>query len=127
VTLQSNGETQNDDRQGLLGSGVYYSSATHRYELQPGDAPWNRAGIEFQNTGAISFHVEEQDRSASPHMTIAEWDAAQRVVIQSSGQVGIGTSDPMAELEVIGDAEISGNLYVGWTKIADDGGVYYAP
>ena len=44
---------------------------------------------------------------------------SERMRIGSSGNVGIGTSNPSAKLDVVGDIEVSGGLYVGGTGSAN--------
>jgi hypothetical protein len=117
-------EANNWDRM-LLAEGAYYDSANNRFELI--NAQYDRAGIEFENTGNITFHAEWVDRSTPGYMTREEWASTERMVIMSNGNVGIGTGTPCRKLDVDGDIRAMDALYAGSTKIADEGGCYYAP
>jgi hypothetical protein len=127
LSLQGHAEAENGYRSVLLAGCVYYSSVNHRYELLPGGAGYGRQAIELLGDNSISFKAEEQDRSAQPYMSVAEWDSTERMRITACGNVGIGTSIPCQRLDVEGNARVNGTIYAGSTRIADEGGCYYAP
>ena len=82
VILLSNSADAAADRTGIFGSAA------------PGNSSPYRGGITFWPgaAGAVSFHT---GNSATP-------DAGERVRINSSGDVGIGTSAPSQKLHVVG-------------------------
>ena len=41
-----------------------------------------------------------------------------KTYIYETGNLGIGTTAPSEELEVVGDIELSGNLYIGSTALS---------
>jgi hypothetical protein len=62
-----------------------------------------QAGLNLNSDGEFSF-----------------WDSgSQRFLINSSGNVGIGTSSPSQSLDVVGNIEVSGGIYVGGTAAAN--------
>jgi hypothetical protein len=109
----------------LLAEGVYHNLANNRYELT--NAAYDRAAIEFENNGNITFHTENSDRSATPYMTPTEWGNTERMAIMANGNVGIGTGMPCRKLDVDGDIRATDAIYAGSTKIADENGCCYAP
>lgn len=48
------------------------------------------------------------------------WQASGNNIYWNAGKVGIGTNNPFVELDVIGDARISNNLYVGGGIVITD-------
>lgn len=52
--------------------------------------------------------------------------SAAKVVFKQDGTVGIGITDPAKQLDVAGDAQVTGAYWANGRKIADGTGVYYA-
>jgi hypothetical protein len=50
---------------------------------------------------------------------ISDTNAGNRLVIDPNGKVGIGTSSPSSALDVVGDIEVSGGVYLGGTAAAN--------
>jgi hypothetical protein len=50
---------------------------------------------------------------------ISDTNAGNRLVIDPNGKVGIGTSSPTSALDVVGDIEVSGGVYLGGTAAAN--------
>ncbi|KKU23322.1 MAG: Outer membrane autotransporter barrel domain protein, partial [Candidatus Woesebacteria bacterium GW2011_GWC2_47_16] len=105
VTLQGHIEADNSYRRLLLAEGAYWDSTNNRYELT-NDA-YDRAGMEITNSGYITFKTETSDRTTPGYMTLAEWDAIERMRITPTGLVGIGDTTPGSLLELLGSQPAS--------------------
>lgn len=71
--------------------------------------------------GSTANYVVQTDSLALGNNGFGIYDAAQstyRFVINGSGNVGIGTSTPTAKLDLVGNANVSGNLTAGGTVSA---------
>jgi hypothetical protein len=83
-------------------------------------------GDEFLSTAQMDFVVDGtvSDGSAPTAITFSTGsknaDREERLRIDSSGNVGIGTSSPSAKLDVSGDANIDGTLTVDKISLSDN-------
>ena len=83
------------------------------------------ASLEFKN--GLSFSVID---SAPGGFDFQSLGASRMVITErydSSGIVGIGTTEPQYELDVIGDIRATGSVYYGGSSGSADGTPYYKP
>jgi len=82
-----------------------------------GNSDW----IQFRTSGGVDvWHLSNQ----GPGLNFVETNvSAHRLVLQPGGNVGIGTSNPAQELDVVGDIHASGTIISG-SSITIDGTAY---
>lgn len=69
--------------------------------------------LELSSTGIVNWKLQSNWDSASGFAVLQ--DATERLVIKSGGNVGIGTTNPVAKLEVVGDIQTSNQgRFKGW-------------
>jgi hypothetical protein len=105
ISLQGSIDVDNNFHRGLLGQGVYYDQQNNTYNLT--NQQWDRAALEFLNSGHIAFFTESQDRSATPYLTPTQWNSLERLRITNTGLVGINTKTPSSTLQVNGTANVT--------------------
>jgi hypothetical protein len=105
ISLQGSIDVDNNFHRGLLGQGVYYDQQNNTYNLT--NQQWDRAALEFLNSGHIAFFTESQDRSATPYLTPTQWNSLERMRITNTGLVGINTKTPSSTLQVNGTANVT--------------------
>ncbi len=89
-------------------------------------ASTNNAALQLQTNGSTSWTVGLTDAtrtSSSTDFSILSSDSTSRLHITSSGNVGIGTTSPLAKLDVYGDAILSGtSRYLNFGSISGTSG-----
>jgi hypothetical protein len=105
MTIQGSIDVDNNFHRGLVGEGVFYDAITDTYNLT--NAQYDRAAIEFLNSGHIGIFTESQDRSASPNLTSSAWTSLERMRITNTGLVGINLKSPTSTLQVNGTANVT--------------------
>jgi len=99
------------------------SQTTTRLVLDNTGAPANAARIDFRSQGTefaiIRAVTDDNTDGKIEFYTANESSLTQKMVIDKLGNVGIGTTSPGAKLDVVGSAEINGQLDMTGNKIVN--------
>lgn len=81
--------------------------------------PYNQGMVMYFNSNNNTFHISGDNNNdgiidSPPHFTIKRID----------GNVGIGTTNPLKKLDVIGDVNVTGTYYINGIAINNFSGVY---
>ena len=112
--------------------------------------PWGK--LHVKGAGESAIGIDTESSTAKTHFVLRrggsdQWDighdkdgdgghdlyfydsvnGAFRIVIDNSGYVGIGTTNPRYKLDVIGDIRATGSVYYGGTSGGADGTAYTKP
>jgi len=68
--------------------------------------------------GSVKLEVDDNAVGSNPSLAI-EIQNSEAMRIDSSGNVGIGTSSPSQKLDVVGSIEVSDGIYIGGTGTAN--------
>jgi len=80
---------------------------------------WTKAGIYYERTagfGVGKLHLLVDNGADNQSVTLSE----SRLTVKADGNVGIGTTNPQADLEVIGDARVSSLAGTGTRMVVAD-------
>lgn len=113
LNLQSLLYPETGYKRAALMSSLNWNNTTKQYDYTNlGDSAWS--GISYKNGGSISFMTENlAGQSPMPtSRTDAQVNAAERMVITATGNVGIGTGAPTSKFHVQGDSQFAGNATI---------------
>lgn len=111
TALQGATTANNNYSRGFLGAGVYWDEANNRYALT--NPTYDRSAIQFINSGGIAFYAESRN-DADSYMSMAEFNAIERMRLTPTGYLGIANTNPDVDL-VLGSTASVNNVIAKFT------------
>ncbi|MFA5670673.1 MAG: hypothetical protein WC967_15670, partial [Balneolaceae bacterium] len=100
--------------------GNIFPNANLTYSIGTSSLRWNTAWINTVNIGASTWSLQSPDNSRFSLFN-SDTGGTEAFTILSSGNVGIGNTNPTAKLHVVGNSYFTGNIGIGTTPSITSG------